>query len=61
MDIKVQMLILYIFLIDIKNTGIPLLFVSEMQVSVSLVIAVLQWDAKIEDTPRKSLYSKLSI
>ena len=41
MDIKIQMLILYIFLIDIKNTGIPLLFVSEMQVSVSLVIAFL--------------------
>ena len=62
-DIKVQfshghrnMLILYIFLIDIKNTGIPLLFVSEMNVSVSLVITVLHWVTKIEDTPRKLLY-----
>jgi hypothetical protein len=56
-DIKVQfshghrnMLILFIFLIDIKNTGIPLLFVSEMNDSVSLVIAVLHLVTKIEDT-----------
>ena len=62
-DIKVQfshghrnMLILYIFLIDIKNTGIPLLFVSQMNVSVSLVIAVLHRVTKIGETPRKLLH-----
>ena len=54
------MLILFIFLIDIKNTGIPLLFVSEMNDSVSLVIAVLHWVTKIEDTTVKLGNKELS-
>ena len=71
-DIKVQfshghrnMLILYSFLIDIKNTGIPLLFVSEMNVSVSLVIAVLHWVTKINmiklDFQRQLSFTKIVI